>query len=235
MSSTSVSTKIADAAKPQGKKKKQPLTYEERVERYEAKVAQRKKFAEMAEAQRVKVKKMSKAQRSAFFKARTDSMRAKAKHLQGDLIFPVKKVKYGLRSHYGYKKTPGAKGRKGDGFILRTESAIFTAAVLEYLVAEVLELSGECAKQLKKRRIVPRHMLAAIRTDEELNILFDRNVTFSKAGVLPKAIPRFLQHSKVNRKEWTSAAQTFQSMHIVSAKAANDSTMQLHEQNNNKY
>ena len=58
------------------------------------------------------------------------------------------------------------------------------ASVLEYLTAEILELAGNCARDQKKRRIIPRHLLLAVRNDEELNRLF-RNVTIAAGGVLP--------------------------------------------------
>jgi len=63
--------------------------------------------------------------------------------------------------------------------------------VLEYLAAEVLELAGNAAKDNKKSRIIPRHILLAIRNDEELNKLLG-NTTISEGGVLPYIAPALL-------------------------------------------
>ena len=72
-----------------------------------------------------------------------------------------------------------------------TGAPVYLAAVLEYLAAEVLELAGNAAKDNKKTRIIPRHILLAIRNDEELNRLM-ANTTISEGGVLPNIKSLFI-------------------------------------------
>ena len=59
-----------------------------------------------------------------------------------------------------------------------------TWAVLEYLMAKILELAGNVARDKKKTRIIPRHLQLAIRNEEELNKLLG-GVTIAQGGVLP--------------------------------------------------
>merc|ERR1712232_1192583 len=61
---------------------------------------------------------------------------------------------------------------------------VYLAAVLEYLVAEILELAGNAARDNKKVRVVPRHIQLAVRNDEELNKLLT-DVTIASGGVIP--------------------------------------------------
>lgn len=55
----------------------------------------------------------------------------------------------------------------------------------------MLELAGNAARDNKKNRITPRHVLLAVRNDEELGKLL-AGVTIAHGGVLPNINPVLL-------------------------------------------
>lgn len=102
----------------------------------------------------------------------------KTKSALAGLQFPVGRVCRLLkRGHYADRISPG--------------SAVYMAAVLEYLTAEILELAGNAARENKKARILPRHIQLAVRNDDELSKLFSC-VTIAQGGVMPNILPQLL-------------------------------------------
>ena len=97
--------------------------------------------------------------------------KAQSKSAKAGLTFPVARIGRGLRN-MRLAKRYGAGG------------PVYLTAVIEYMAAEVLELAGNACRDNKKKRVTPRHLVLAIRNDEELN-KFLGGVTIASGGVLP--------------------------------------------------
>ena len=74
-------------------------------------------------------------------------------------------------------------------------ASVYMAAVLEYLVAEILEVSVMVVKQHKKSRITPRYMFLGLKEDEEFSSLFQRSVITS-SGVKPASLNKLKSKKK---------------------------------------
>ncbi|KFV04052.1 Histone H2A.V, partial [Pterocles gutturalis] len=105
-------------------------------------------------------------------KAGKDSGKAKAKAVsrsqRAGLQFPVGRI------HRHLKTRTTSHGRAGATAIL---------SVFPPISWQVLELAGNASKDLKVKRITPRHLQLAIRGDEELDSLI--KATIAGGGVIP--------------------------------------------------
>ncbi|KAJ4473832.1 histone-fold-containing protein [Lentinula aciculospora] len=106
----------------------------------------------------------------------------KTKSERAGVIFPVARLRR-------YLKMLNANKR------LTISAPIYLAAVLEYLVAELLELAGNACHDHRKRHIRPRHIQLAVRNDDEINKLL-KDVHINGGGVLPFIRPELLPKDK---------------------------------------
>ncbi|CAF4973261.1 unnamed protein product, partial [Rotaria socialis] len=99
------------------------------------------------------------------------------------IIFPVARI------HRHLKACPTAPKRITQG------ASVYLASVLEYLVAELLELSGNAARDCQRSRIIPRHILLAYANDGELFKLL-RHCVVPEGGILPNIHLAFLDKNQ---------------------------------------
>lgn len=94
----------------------------------------------------------------------------RAKNVRAGLSFSVPRVSKVIRVW-------GIRTRNGAG------AAVYLTGVVEYLIAEILEIASQVARDHKKKRITPRHIKLAVLLDSELNRLF--RDTILPGGVVP--------------------------------------------------
>ncbi|RNA42005.1 histone H2A [Brachionus plicatilis] len=78
---------------------------------------------------------------------------------------------------------------------IQTKSGVMLAAVVEYLTAEVLELSGYVTREQNRKTISPRDIFLAVKNDDELDKLLHDTV-ITQSGAVPHINPVLLVKSK---------------------------------------
>jgi len=162
--------KVKDKDKYKGKDSKEKDKNKDAKEHKDAKDGklgkENKEKMEKEEKGKEKMEKIFKDEKRKGTAAHNRSKRA-------GLVFPVARVAREL------KFLVPAKCR------VQATASVYLAAIMEYVMAELLEVAGNQAKQHGKKRINPRHILVAIKSDEELNELI--KATISEGGVVPDA------------------------------------------------
>nr|KAJ0211258.1 hypothetical protein LSAT_V11C400160520 [Lactuca sativa] len=117
-----------------------------------------------------------------------DKKRPISRSTRAGLQFPLGRI------HRHFKTRTSANGRVG------ATAALYSAAILEYLTAEVLELAGNASNDLKVEMITPCHLQLAICGDEEVDTLIKG--TIDGGGVIPhihKSLINLIEKSKKMR------------------------------------
>lgn len=164
---------------------------EKRRKRAEQKLEIQAKFMKASAEQKAKIKKMSSDEKKAYYKARAKKGVENRIKRQAGLVFPVDRISKKIRARF-----PSTRFTK--------ETAVFTAAVLEYMTAELLELAGNVAKDNKRSTIKPRHIMLAASYDEEIDKVIGKDTIFyGKAGCVPSGVQKVLLKSHTSTKNDT--------------------------------
>jgi len=169
------------------------------------------RFAAYRQEKQDRLAAMTEEERKAFKDDEAAKRKKKRHDKQCGLIFPIIRIRKNLKHSVGVPVRRGALRHRNAGAIIKKDSAVFCAAVLEYMCAEVLEISGNAAIQAKRKRIKPRDIMLAIRDDEEINKLVSKNTVFCQSGVVPKEIPKVLLKTNMKSSAFTeiSAADCY--------------------------
>ena len=126
-----------------------------------------------------------------------------AANVRAGIVFPVGRIHKNLK-----KRAPKDQSRAGVG------PAVYMGAVLEYLCAEVLELSGAKTREWGMNTINPRAMKVAIDEDRELKQL-TRDCDMSGGGVS-------LTHSKFKRSPAKKAKRGIKKVKAIKSKRTHE-------------
>ena len=85
------------------------------------------------------------------------------------VAFPVRKILCKMKKRMLFKR-------------IWIESAVYMAAVMQYVVSETLDLSGTLTKSENKKIIKPRHINGAFQYDQEFRAFQERRISNGFTG-----------------------------------------------------
>jgi len=112
-----------------------------------------------------------------------------------------------------------------------TGAAIFLTATIEYLCSELLDLAGNAATELIKKRITPRHIMMAIKHDDELSRLL-KDVHVAHGGVLPNIV-QILLYTIKERKHAQERNELPSDSELVRNRVPSASKLDIEKSKNN--
>jgi len=161
-------------------------TQKEKRDRAAANIERKLKFAlngpKHLKAYQARMKAMSKEERDIY---KSTKRKARDYQKRAGLFFPIKRARTMLKECCDKKVTK--------------EAAVYTASILEYMCAEVLEIAGGIVQEQKRKRITPRDIMLAIKTDVEIEKAVGTNLIIKNAGVPVRVIPDCLKTSNFTR------------------------------------
>ena len=129
------------------------------------------------------------AGRASQRKSRAGKKKPVSAHSRCDLIFSVARMTAKFREgRYSIRCGAGA--------------GVFAAAVMQFLTEEIFLLAGDAAAAGKKKRILPRHIMLAIRNDEELSKLL------AEAMIVEAGVPSNIHGALFKKGKLAQAAIT---------------------------
>lgn len=78
------------------------------------------------------------------------------------------------------------------------KAGVLVASALETLIAELAEAAGDVCKEQGKKQIKPRHIMLAVKADDQLSELFGSS-TISSGGVIPNIDSALLETGRAKK------------------------------------
>ena len=113
-----------------------------------------------------------------------------SKSNRAGLEFPVSRVAKFLRDRSYFNR-------------ISNGASIYITAALEFIMSEVLDLTGEATKALGKKRIFPQSIFMGIQDDDDLNSLF-QNAIIAKGGSMD-IVNEFTEKMKKKKRKRTQS------------------------------